>query len=130
MKVIEKIKNIPKKRLLIISILTVLIAITIIVTFSLANRSKEPQASLDNTQPTDTDTVSVFKSIETQNETEKKTPSLDTAEPLDLAGINGLKYTSQGNGTCFITGLGTCEETELKIMIFSFVFSFLKIYLE
>ena len=117
MKVIEKLKKIPKKRLIIVSVLTLLIAATVIITFAVANRKNDP--SPDSSGGSDPDSISVFKSSADTSAEQSEKKSTDTVEPLDLTGVNGLKYTSQGNGTCYVTGLGTCEESELKIPAYS-----------
>ena len=118
MKVIEKLKKIPKKRLIIVSVLTLLIAATVIITFAVANR-KDSNTVNDSGGGSDPDSVSVFKAGADTSTEQSEKKSTDTVEPLDLSGVNGLKYVSHGNGTCYVTGIGTCEDTELKIPAYS-----------
>lgn len=120
MKLIQKIKSIPKKRLIIISLLVILLAATVIISLAIAARSDGKAESNDGGR-SDTNSVSVFKSNNSNSESTSNTsrsPS-DTVEPINLNGINGLEYVSLGNGTCYIAGIGTCKETELKLPAYS-----------
>ncbi len=127
MKLIAKIKEIPKKKLAIISVIAVLVVATVSVTYVAAKRSHDdPDAdnggNAVNSQ--DNNTLSVFKPVtdentseETPNDTSQK-PS-ETVPPLKPTGVDGMSYVSQGNGTCYIDGIGTCLDTELKIPAYS-----------
>lgn len=113
MKLIAKIKSIPKKKIIVIALLVVALVATVIFTV-IASRKDDtaPEASGGGSE----DNVSVFKSSGSDSQTGS---SGDTAEPIDTSGVNGLKYVSRGDGTCYISGLGTCTETELKIPAYS-----------
>lgn len=113
MKLIAKIKQIPKKKLIVIGILTIAIAGTAVFTVIAARRSNSPPDSGIGVADED---VSVFKSASSDSQPNK---SPDTAEPLDTSGVNGLRYVSRNDGTCIITGIGTCQDTELKIPAYS-----------
>ena len=113
MKLIQKIKTIPKKKLIIIGILVVLIVTTIVITVFVANRSEDDVGTIGGSS--DGDSVNVFKSSSTTDTSKDG----DTVEPVDLTGVNGLEYVSKGDGTCSVRGLGTCMETELKIPAYS-----------
>ena len=112
MKLITNIKEMPKKKLLAIALLTAAIAAT--VTFAvIASQRQSPTASEGN--GSEQSSVSVFKSGTDSQSSYRP----DTAEPVDTSGVNGLMYVSHGDGTCHISGLGTCLETELKIPSYS-----------
>lgn len=114
MKLIEKIKSVPKKKFIILAVLIVMILTTLIIAFAIANRSDDTESS-DSGGGSGADSVSVFKS-----NSDTGTPkSTETVEPLDLSGTNGLSYVSNGDGTCSIKGIGTCEDTELIIPSYS-----------
>ncbi len=126
MKLITKIKEIPKKKLAIIGILVVLILATVTVTYVASKRSNDASiddngadASADQSE----NTLSVFKPV--TDESSENEQSADTTEPpetvppIDLTGVSGMSFVSQGNGTCYIDGIGTCTDTELKIPAYS-----------
>ncbi len=117
MKIIEKIKTIPPKKLIIVGVLVMLIIATLIITFSVANQGKKDNSVSESSGGNSTDnSISVFKN-DTEKDSEKSTE--DTVEPIDISGVNGLVYVSKGDGTCYINGLGSCTETELKIPAYS-----------
>lgn len=113
MKLTEKLKSIPKKKLAIAGILTAMLAVTVAVTAAVASRRDETPSSGGGVN---TDSVSVFKSGTSSDTSAKKS---DTVEPIDVNGVNGLKYVSNGDGTCYIAGIGSSKETELKIPAYS-----------
>lgn len=115
MKIVQKIKTIPKKKLVIIGVLVVLIVATLIITVAVAQRRDSESGSGGGSS--DGDSVSVFKSGSSVGTSDSKTDG--TVEPVDLTGVNGLDYASRGDGTCSIRGLGTCTDTELKIPAYS-----------
>ena len=79
----------------------------------IASQRQSPTASESN--GSEQSSVSVFKSGTDSQSSYRP----DTAEPVDTSGVNGLMYVSHGDGTCHISGLGTCLETELKIPSYS-----------
>lgn len=115
MKVIEKIKSIPKKKLIIIGILLVLIITTAVITLTAASMKDSAEADTGGGGKSDSSSVSVFKSSE--KDTSKNTG--DTVEPIDMSGTNGLTYISKGDGTCSIKNIGSCLITELSIPAYS-----------
>lgn len=113
MNLINKIKEMPKKKL----IATVLLIAAIIATVAFAVvSSQREEPDTDVSTGTEQDAVSVFKPV---TDTQSTTRPVDTAEPIDTSGVNGLTYVSHGDGTCHISGLGTCLETDLKIPAYS-----------
>ncbi len=120
MELITKIKNVPKKKLAIVCLLIILVVATLIVTFIAAKRSNDASIEGDDgggNQQNDS-SVGVFKPVDENTDPTSSTPS-DTVEPLDMTGVNGLVYVSQGDGTCYVDGLGSCKDTELKIPAYS-----------
>ncbi|MBO7310094.1 MAG: leucine-rich repeat protein [Clostridia bacterium] len=116
MKLVEKIKSVPKKKLIIVGVLVVLIIATVVITFTVANQRKNESALTGEQGDSSSDGINVFKS-DTQKDTSKVID--DTVEPIDMSGVNGLEYVSKGDGTCSISGIGTCISTELKIPAYS-----------
>ena len=122
MKLFESIKNDTKKRSIFIGILASVILVsvlTVCIAVSIAQQKDEPPTP----QGTDTeDNLPVFlpqDGTETESPHDTDSTSDETAEPIDLTGINGLEYVSLGNGTCYINGLGSCTETSLKLPSYS-----------
>ena len=117
MELLETIKRDPRKKRIIVGILILLIATVAIVAFTFANKSDNGA----KTEPPDNDTnsLSVFKTADDEESSKSSSNSLDTVEPIDLSGINGLEYVSKGDGTCYIDGIGSCKDTELKIPAYS-----------
>lgn len=113
MKFITKIKEMPKKKLIAIVLLITAIIATVVFAV-VASQKEEP--SLPDNSGADESSVSVFKPVADDSETKR---AIDTAEPIDTSGVNGLSYVSHGDGTCHISGLGTCIDTELKIPAYS-----------
>lgn len=120
MELITKIKNIPKKKLIVVGVVIVLVVATLIITFVAAKRSNDASVEGDGKGggAQQNNSVAVFKSVEDSKETTSSVPA-DTVEPLDMTGVNGLVYVSQGDGTCYVDGIGSCESTELKLPAYS-----------
>lgn len=97
----------PKKKLFTIALLIVAIVST--VTFATVNSQKF------STKDAEQDAVSVLK----PSSDAQSTSTPDTADPIDRQGVGGLMYVSHGDGTCHISGLGTCLDTDLKIPAYS-----------
>ena len=113
MKLITKIKEIPKKKAIVIGILALALTGTVAFTLIAARRSSAQKVTGGGASD---ENVSVFKHSENEAQTTK---AVDTSEPLDTSGVNGLKYLSKNDGTCIISGIGTCQDTELKIPAYS-----------
>ena len=114
MKLKEKIKAIPKKKLIIVAILIIALVTTVI--FTVVASRKKGAGDSDASSGSQDNSVSVFKNAENSSQNNS---APDTVEPIDTSGVNGLKYVSNGNGTCHISGIGSCKETELKIPAYS-----------
>ncbi len=121
MELMEKLKNIPKKKLVVVCVLIALFIATIAITYNVAKQSNEPTEPIDSTEDTakDTNNISVFKPVETSKEEETTKAPVETVKPIDFSGVNGLTYVSQGNGTCYISSIGTCKDIDLKIPAYS-----------
>ena len=108
MKLLEKIKSLPKKTLIIIGALTLMLITTVIISIIIAAQPQDidSSAEIGTHEP---DNVGVFKPTEN---TEIQTDAPETQAPTDEA---GLDYVSRGDGTCSIVGIGSCTKTELDI---------------
>lgn len=112
------VKNFFKKKGLILCLLAVLVISTVVITL-IALRTAPKEETADDTDVIKvTDSSAVAKPVDEPQQTEQKVPA-DLAEPFDTSGVNGLTYVSNGDGTCSIADIGTCEDTELKIPIYS-----------
>ncbi len=121
MKLLNKLKEIPKKRIVMACLLIMLIVATVTVSFIAAKSGNEP--TVENNNPggsaTTDGTISVFKPVDETQAPATETEAPETVPPIDLTGVNGLVYVSQGNGTCYVAGIGSCEATDLKIPAYS-----------
>ena len=115
MKLIEKLKSIPKKKLIIVGILTAILTATVIITVVIATHNRRLNENINDDLD---DSIDVFNSINTEHDN-TQSDSSGTVEPIDTAGINGLAYRSNGNGSCEISGIGTCSERNLEIPAYS-----------
>lgn len=108
MKLSEKIKALPKKKLVILCVLVLLLTCALIMMLiSASNQANDTdQTDTDERYPSN---VNVFNPTYTGDEVQ------DTKQVLDPKGTDGLAYVSRGDGTCYIAGIGTCEDTELQI---------------
>lgn len=137
MKLLEKLKKIPKEKLIIGITLTVLLITTVVIIVvcaivpsdkDLPDDTETSDDELvvgvwdevpDTTDTTDTASTSTATS-ETFSETTKvettiETESETTEAPKPPTDANGLEFRSNGDGTCSVIGIGTCEAVELKI---------------
>ena len=115
----DDIKFIQKKKVLIICLLVVLVSATLVITLIATKRSDGPKEIDPPDDSAADDAINVVMPQEQPEDTQQPNNSYDAAEPLDMTGINGLGYVSNGDGTCYISGIGTCESTELKIPAYS-----------
>jgi hypothetical protein len=101
---LEKLKAIPKKTLILVGLLVVLSIATLIMSVIVAKQA----ASSAATVPSGTTGVDVIKESDTSKPEAQKVQ-------LDMSDVYGLLYVSRGDGTCYIAGIGTCTKTELDI---------------
>lgn len=108
----EKIKNISVKKTVIISALTVMTVTTVAVTAISATRnaSNNYGTPTDDTQKND---ISVFNpNVDTNGESQNGSGNND---PIIHTDERGLEFVSNGNGTCYVNGFGSCQLSELSI---------------
>ena len=105
MKIIKKIKSIPKKTLVYGCIVGILAITTVVMTVVAASIALKHDIDENNG---DSSAVDVFNGLNDVSDTEP-------LETVDLTGINGLSYVSRGDGTCYIAGMGSCTISELVI---------------
>ncbi len=110
---IEKLKAIPKKTLILICLLVVLSISTLVMSILVA---RQVQAQPETSTPQSNDSVNVFNStdIPKDNKEDEKKKEEEKVQ-LDLTDIYGLDFVSRGDGTCYIAGIGTCTRTEFEI---------------
>ena len=106
----EKLKTIPTKRLVLIGVIALLVISTVILT-AIASRSKDTDGK-DQNNSNDTD---VFKPVDDTEENEDKDDQDKVEEPVIYTDARGLLFVSNGDGTCSISGMGTCTQSELEI---------------
>ncbi|MBO5883925.1 MAG: leucine-rich repeat protein [Clostridia bacterium] len=102
----EKLKAMPKKKLAIIIVVTLLSLILItagIVALCIRTPGEESQDTENKTQD-------VFSSTPPTDENKNQNGNNNTPQSA-----NELLYVSNGDGTCCISGLGTYRDTEVKI---------------
>ena len=108
----EKIENISLKKTVIISALTVMTVTTVAVTAISATRnaSNNYDTPIDDTQKND---ISVFNpNVDTNGESQNGS---DNNDPIIHTDERGLEFVSNGNGTCYVNGFGSCQLSELSI---------------
>ena len=107
----EKCKNIPVKKAVIIGALSVMAIATVCITAISATRhTPEGQGYIPN--DSSKNDIGVFNPSTgtpdgSQNDT-ATTPIIHTDE-------RGLEFVSNGNGTCYVNGFGSCQLGEISI---------------
>jgi hypothetical protein len=102
---LEKLKAIPKKTLVLVGLLVAMSVCTAIMSVMVVSQSKKAQNAQDSA---DADSIKVFNSTGTQSDGDSKAN-------LDMSDVFGLNFVSHGDGTCTVAGIGTCTKTELII---------------
>ena len=108
----EKCKNIPTKKIIIIAMLALMIVITISI--SIISTMRRIEMNNSNPDHSQQDNVQTFNP--NIDSTPDGTPNnnINTA-PIIHTDERGLEFISNGNGTCYVNGFGTCELAELEI---------------
>ena len=107
----EKCKNIPVRKASIIGALAVMLTTTVVIaSLSAIKHAPEDQGNVPN--HTSQDDINVFNpnvnnSDGTQDDTDHA-PIIHTDE-------RGLEFVSNGNGTCYVNGFGSCQLSEISI---------------
>ena len=138
MKLSERLKKIPKEKLIIgITLLVLLITTVVIIAvcaFIPSDKPEDPSDTVkddelvvgvwdelsDTTAVSDTkaETLGATSNTEpatTDTEVSSDTESETTEAPKPPTDASGLEFRSNGDGTCAVVGIGTCEAVELKI---------------
>ncbi len=102
---IEKLKSVPKKTLVLIGLLIVLSVSTLVMSVIVAKQAK---SGADAGQPSNGTSIDVFSGSDTSKKPAQKVE-------LDLTDVYGLEFVSRGDGTCAVAGIGTCKKTEFEI---------------
>lgn len=96
----------------VITTVLVLMMCAGLVAFTIANRSKEDLPVMADGQESDGGEETEAPESETEGATETETEIETEAETEapDLSSV-GLEFTSNGNGTCYISGMGSCRDS-------------------
>lgn len=97
----------------IVTVLLVVMLCVGLVAMTIANRTDDDLPAMADGEDTGTETDGEPSEgdeppAESESETEKETEA-ETAPP-DLSS-KGLAFTSNGNGTCYVSGMGTCHDS-------------------
>ena len=90
----------------VITGLLVLMMCVGLVALTAANRSKDDIPVMADGEESGTETQETTEETDKETETETETEP----EPVDLSS-QGLEFTSNGNGTCYISGMGSCRDS-------------------
>lgn len=96
-------------------IVTVLLAVMLcvgLVAVTVANRSRDDLPAMADGEETESETAETEEEVgsETETETETEEETEAETEPEDLSS-QGLVFTSNGNGTCYVSGMGSCRDS-------------------
>lgn len=108
----EKAKGLPAKRIIIIGLLVLMIIATVAITAFVASLGK-PSANAHQGKP-DSDSTSVFNpGVSTETDVSQDADEPD--EPITYTDERGLVFISNGDGTCYVDGYGSCTDRELTV---------------
>ncbi len=88
-------------------------------TTSSALPNQTSESTSDTSQTTvQTDSSQTTTSTTTTNTTANTAGTTTTTQKTEipiLVGSEGLEFVSNGDGTCYVSGIGTCQDTEIQI---------------
>ena len=94
----------------IVTVLLVLMMCGLLVAMTIANRTKEDVPVMAEGEETDTTEI-----VNADTETETEIAEIETEpEPVpepEVKASEGLTFTSNGNGTCYVSGMGSCLDS-------------------
>ena len=99
------------------TILLVLMMCVGLVALTAANHAKDDVPVMANGDESDTETGEETANAdgeETEVQTEVETEPETEPEPVDVSS-KGLEFTSNGNGTCYVSGMGSCRDSFVVI---------------
>ena len=79
---------------------------------TMLNSSQKPSDTIKETSAATTTTES---STTTEQETNESSTTSDKENEESALGSIALKFTSNGDGTCYVSGIGTCTNTDIVI---------------
>ena len=94
----------------IVTVLLVLIMCGLLVAMTVANREEEnlpAMAEGEETEGTETEELET----EVAPETEAPETEVETEPEPEVVASEGLIFTSNGNGTCYVSGMGSCLDS-------------------
>ena len=74
----------------------------------------EPETTETETETTGTETETTETETET-TETEIETTETETEDVVEVTYSEGLKFKSNGDGTCYVSGSGSCKDTDISV---------------
>lgn len=110
----EKLKNVPVKKVLIVCALVLMMIATVVITAVVASRSGGTRNGGDADTP-QTDDVSVFNPSVYPPSDAQSGDGTSKNEPITYTDEKGLVFVSNGDGTCYVDGMGSCELEEIDI---------------
>lgn len=94
----------------IVTVLLVLMMCGLLVAMTIANRTKEDVPAMAEGEETDA-TETVNAETETETEPEEIETEPEPATEPEVKASEGLTFTSNGNGTCYVSGMGSCLDS-------------------
>ena len=96
----------------VISVILLVMLCVGLVAFTAANRARDDLPVMADGDESESETAETETEAETESEpeTETETEPETEPEPVDLSS-KGLEFTPLGNGTCYVTGIGSCRDT-------------------
>ena len=99
----------------VITILLVLMMCVGLVALTAANRAKDDVPVMANGDESGTEIATGDNDANTeQTETETEIETEPEPDPVDVSS-KGLEFTSNGNGTCYVSGVGNCRDSFVVI---------------
>ena len=92
----------------IVTVLLVLVMCGLLVLMTVANREKESLPAMAEGE--ETDTAEAAES-ETETEPEETETEAEIVPEPEVKASEGLLFTSNGNGTCYVSGMGSCLDS-------------------
>ena len=109
-----------RKAYLAITILLVVAMCCGLIALTAAYRAREDLPVMADGDETESETETEGTASETETEqetetdTETETETEAETEPIDVSS-KGLEFTSNGNGTCYVSGVGSCRDSFIII---------------
>lgn len=103
----EKMKKVYR----IAAVILVVVMCVGLVAVTLANRDDDLPVMAEVEETEDLETESAEDENESESETEEPDSETETAPLPTVVASEGLLFTSNGNGTCYVSGMGSCRDS-------------------